>query len=87
MFGGLALTFIFDRYRIGEKLTLRQSWLAALSVSVFGIVVEFIQNAMHIGRSGDIADAIADIIGAFAAVPLCYWLHWIDVVVKHRAGK
>ncbi|MDE6091000.1 MAG: VanZ family protein [Duncaniella sp.] len=87
MFGGLALTFIFERYRIGKKLTLGQSFMAATIVSVFGIAVEFIQNAMHIGRSGDIADAIADIIGAFAAVPLCYWLHWIDVVVKHRSGK
>lgn len=84
MFGGLALTFIFERKRIDKALTLKQALLASAVVSLFGIAVEFIQDAMHMGRSGDIFDSIADTVGAFAAVPLCYLLHWIDVVVKHR---
>lgn len=85
MFGGLALTFIFERKRIGRPLTLRQALLASVVVSIFGIAVEFIQDAMQMGRSGDIYDGLADTAGAFAAVPLCYALHWIDVVVKHRS--
>lgn len=84
MFGGLALTFIFERKRIGKPLTLSGALITAALVTAYGISVEFIQEAMHLGRSGDIADSIADGIGAFAAVPLCYLLHWIDVVVKHR---
>ncbi|MCM1356476.1 MAG: VanZ family protein [Staphylococcus sp.] len=84
MFGGLALTFIFERKRIGKPLTLSGALIVAAAVTAYGISVEFIQEAMHLGRSGDIADSIADAIGAFAAVPLCYMLHWIDVVVKHR---
>ncbi len=84
MFGGLALTFIFERKHIGRPLTLRHAFLASVVVSIFGIAVEFVQDAMQMGRSGDIYDGLADIAGAFAAVPLCYALHWIDVVVKYR---
>lgn len=84
MFGGLTLTYIFERKRMGKALSVRKALLAAAIVSLFGVAVEFIQAAMDMGRSGDIFDGIADTVGAFAAVPLCYALHWIDVVVKHR---
>lgn len=84
MFGGLTLTYIFERKRMGKALSVRKALFAAALVSLFGVAVEFIQAAMDMGRSGDILDGIADTVGAFAAVPLCYALHWIDVVVKHR---
>lgn len=84
MFGGLALTFIFERHIAGKCLSIGRALIASLAVTLFGIAVEFIQNAMGLGRSGDWADGLADAIGAFAAVPLCYALHWINVVVKHR---
>lgn len=84
MFGGLALTFIFERHIAGKRLSIGRALIASLAVTLFGIAVEFIQNAMGLGRSGDWADGLADAIGAFAAVPLCYALHWINVVVKHR---
>lgn len=87
MFGGLALTYIFERHRAGRTLNLRGAFIAVIWICVCGIAVEFMQNAMHIGRSGDIADAVADTIGAFAAIPLCYALHWINIVVKHGSGK
>lgn len=87
MFGGLALTYIFERKRIGHPLDVRSALKVSLLVSVFGIAIEFIQEAMHLGRSGDMLDGIADITGAFAAVPLCYVLHWVDVVVKNRPRK
>ncbi|MCM1075851.1 MAG: VanZ family protein [Bacteroides sp.] len=84
MFGGLTLTYIFERMRGHRPLTLRQALLAATVVSAFGIIIEFLQDGMNLGRSGDIMDAIADTVGAFAAVAVCYCLHWIDIVVKHR---
>lgn len=87
MFGGLALTYIFERKRMGKTLDLHGALKASAWVAVFGIVVELIQEAMDIGRSGDALDGLADIIGAFAAVPLCYTLHWIDIVVKNRPRK
>lgn len=87
MFGGLTLTYIFERKRALIPLTLYQSLISAMFVSLFGIAIEFLQEAMDSGRSGDIADGISDIIGAFSAVLLCIMLHWIDVVVKNRPGK
>lgn len=84
MFGGLAITFIFERFRMKRPLGIREAVLACLEVSVFGIVIEFVQQGMNAGRSGDIFDAVADIFGAFAAIPLAMLLHWIDVVVKNR---
>ncbi|MDE5826967.1 MAG: VanZ family protein [Duncaniella sp.] len=87
MFGGLALTYIFERWRDGKTLSIRGALIVSAIVSIFGIVIEFIQEAMDLGRSGDILDGLADITGAFAAVPLCYALHWIDIVVKNRPRK
>lgn len=84
MFGGLALTFFFERKRLDKALNVRQALVAAAVISLFGIAIEFIQDAMGLGRSGDWADSLADTIGAFAAVPVCYALHWINVIVKHR---
>lgn len=87
MFGGLSLTYIFERYRIGKILTLKGAVITAIIVSVFGIAVEFIQDAMDMGRSGDLYDALADTIGSFAAIPLCIALHWIHIIVKDGAKK
>lgn len=87
MFGGLAFTYIFERKRGGNPLNIRQAIIAAAVVSVFGICIEFIQDAMNLGRSGDWTDGIADTVGAFAAIPICKALHWINVVVDNRSGK
>ncbi|MDE5960562.1 MAG: VanZ family protein [Duncaniella sp.] len=87
MFGGLALTYIFERKRDRRPLSLKGALITASAATLFGIAVEFIQDAMNLGRSGDMADALADAVGAFAAVPLCYCLHWINVVVKHSPRK
>lgn len=84
MFGGLSLTYIFERKCMGKRLSLSNAALACLAVIAFGVVIEFIQSAMGLGRSGDMADAIADAIGAFGALPVCCLLHWVDVVVKNR---
>lgn len=87
MFGGLALTYIFERKRDRRPLSLKGALITASAATLFGIAVEFIQDAMNLGRCGDMADALADAVGAFAAVPLCYCLHWINVVVKHSSRK
>lgn len=87
MFGGLALTYIFERKRDRHPLSLKGALITASAATLFGIAIEFIQDAMNLGRSGDWADVVADGVGAFAAVPLCYCLHWINVVVKHSSRK
>ena len=85
MFGGLTGSFIFDRYRIERKLSLRSALLTALISSLLGAVIEYMQCAMQMGRSGnDIYDIMANTLGSFAAVPVCVWLHWINVIIDRR---
>lgn len=83
MFGGLAITYFFDRFRSKKILNMQGALIVSLIVSITGTAIELVQQWMDAGRSGDIYDAIADTIGAFAAIPLAAWLHWVHVVVKH----
>ena len=41
MFGGLALTFIFERHIAGKCLSIGWALTASLAVTLFGIAVEF----------------------------------------------
>lgn len=86
MFGGLTGTFIFDRWRVSLPLRLRGAIITALCSTLFGALVEWLQYAMNIGRAGnDIWDALANTLGSFTAVPICYWLHWVNIKVKYRS--
>lgn len=85
MFGGLTGTFIFDRWRLGKTLSIRGALLTALCSALVGGIIEWLQHAMNLGRTGnDIYDALANTLGAFTAVPICVWLHWVHIVVKNR---
>lgn len=82
MFGGLTGTYIFDRWRIGKPVNMRGALITALFSAALGILVEYLQYAMELGRAGnDVYDAIANTLGAFTAVPVCRALHWIDITV------
>lgn len=70
MFGALCGTVIFDFWRIHRPLSLSYAILVAAVVSSFGALIEMLQDAMDLGRSGDIYDLIADAAGAFLAVAL-----------------
>lgn len=86
MFGGLTGTFIFDRWRIGHPLCVWQALLVALCSALLGALVEYLQYAMHFGRTGnDPMDVLANSIGSFTAVPICRMLHWINIIIKHRS--
>ncbi|MDE5650146.1 MAG: hypothetical protein K2O30_07845 [Duncaniella sp.] len=85
MFGGLTGTFIFDRWRLCKTLSIRGALLTALCSALLGGIIEWLQHAMNLGRTGnDIYDALANTLGAFTAVPICVWLHWVHIVVKNR---
>lgn len=86
MFGGLTGTYIFDRWRASHPCGIKGALLTALMSAIFGCVVEWLQAYMQMGRTGnDVWDAMANTAGAFTAVPICYALHWIHIVVKHRS--
>lgn len=80
MFFGLALCLAIDLKRRGLK---RESdrinrFLPPMLSAVAGGVIEIIQMAMGIGRSGDILDFVADTAGAFLSltvIPIVFrWL-------------
>lgn len=66
MFGGLATVLIWDTLRGRGKHRPATVWLwAAASSTVFGGIVEVLQDMMGLGRSGDGMDLLADMSGAF----------------------
>ncbi|MDE6858955.1 MAG: VanZ family protein [Duncaniella sp.] len=85
MFGGLTGTFIFDRWRLGKTLSIHGALLTALCSTLLGGIIEWLQHIMALGRTGnDIYDALANTLGAFTAIPICIWLHWVHIIVKNR---
>ena len=78
MFGVLTGSFLYDRWRFNRQLALRGALIVALCSALIGGVVEWLQSAMDLGREGnDPLDALANALGAFAAVPICAALKWI----------
>lgn len=90
MFGGLSGTYIFDRYRMSHPLTMRGALLTALVSALLGALVEYLQYAMNLGRTGnDIYDALANALGAFCAVAVCRLLRWtksdrVNIIIDNR---
>lgn len=74
MFGGLAFVAAIDlarkRKRCYRSLTRRGVIAVALSVALFGGGVEIAQDAMDMGRGGDIYDFIADVAGVVIGIYL-----------------
>ncbi len=80
MFAGLTLAIFFDlglrQYKRGQSAAythLRYVEVAAI-VIIFGLLTEFLQEAIGAGRDGDILDWCADLAGtllALAIVPRC----------------
>lgn len=85
MFGSVACAALWDWGRRAGCIT-RRLWLAvALTVSLFGGLIELAQSAMPYGRSGDWADWLADMVGAFF-LPLMLWRvirRFVDVYNFH----
>lgn len=78
MFGGLTAVFLFDygRTQGWRKITLPLAAAAGVFCGLFGIGLEYVQETMHIGRSKDFLDMVADMLGA--VVTAMAWL-----CVKH----
>ncbi|MCH5240384.1 MAG: VanZ family protein [Muribaculaceae bacterium] len=73
MFGGFAVMLMLDRQRKNHwrPISLPFALLSIIAASFFGIIIEFLQASMGLGRSFEAVDVVADIIGAFL-FPLLY---------------
>ena len=65
-------------------------WVIAIGLLFMGIAIEFAQNAMHLGRVGDVGDAIANTIGVAIGLILSLagvgrWTQWVESLAGIRA--
>ena len=58
---------------LGAKAFPGRPWLLAIVLAVNGIGVEFLQQAMGVGRRGEVLDALANTLGIAAGLGLI-WL-------------
>ena len=60
-------------------------WRIVLCYLLFGVLIELLQGAMHVGRNADIHDVYADTTGVvlgvvLALTPLGRWPKWIEAL-------
>jgi VanZ family protein len=61
-------------------------WRVAISLCLMGILIEFAQGAMQLGRQADVLDVIANSSGIVAGLLLCWmglgaWPQWVESLV------
>lgn len=69
MFAFLAWLAMLDT-SFRRPLSLRMAWIIAIAAALFGGLTELLQGSMGVGRTAELADFIADTVGALLAVPL-----------------
>ncbi|MCM1310560.1 MAG: VanZ family protein [Bacteroides sp.] len=67
MFAAMYSTLYIDLWR-GHKPNRVKRWLLGLPVAAFGGIIELLQQAMHMGRGGDVYDFAADCCGMVLAI-------------------
>ncbi|MCM1484476.1 MAG: GNAT family N-acetyltransferase [Muribaculaceae bacterium] len=82
MFGTLAAVWWWEecRRRGLAKATIHMLWLPVVASIAIGGIVELLQDAMNMGRSAELADFIADSLGAIC-LPLILW-RLIDYMLR-----
>ena len=78
MFGGLALVIMLDSQRKSGWYPLSRGavWLSALLAALTGVLIEFLQLWMGLGRGFELADMEADTIGAIVFA-------WFWIMTQH----
>lgn len=62
-------------------------WLIALGLFIMGVLIEFAQGAMHMGRQADVLDVVANSTGIVAGLLLCWfglgtWIQRVESLVS-----
>jgi len=61
-------------------------WIIAVGLGVLGVLIEFAQGAMQLGRQADAIDVVANSTGIVAGLALCWfglggWVQWVEALV------
>ncbi|MFT3826771.1 MAG: VanZ family protein [Chitinophagaceae bacterium] len=67
LFGGIVLSWGFYYYKLDNEQWRRSLWFAAGFTILLGIILEFVQRYLIVGRSFDSYDIVADAVGALTA--------------------
>lgn len=67
-----ALYFDWSKERLPLKMIVEKVLIIAIISLSLGIVIEFLQTGMGLGRTGSVADVAADAAGAIAGAFLAY---------------
>ena len=74
MFFVLSVSLYFDwaKQRLPMKMNVQKVVVIAIISLSLGVVIEFLQTGMGMGRSGSVGDAAADAAGAFIGAFIAY---------------
>ncbi|MET0534766.1 MAG: VanZ family protein [Steroidobacter sp.] len=61
-------------------------WIIAIGLCILGVLIEFAQGTMHLGRHADPMDVVANSTGIVAGLLVCWfglggWAQWIESLV------
>ncbi len=80
MMMGVVMALSFDYIRKGQHIKMSPLILCSFSFAtvLFGVIIEFLQDYMNIGRSKDLFDFIANVIGTIVGTVIAkFWLRKI----------
>ena len=65
----------------------RQYWILVLALLAFGAAIEVAQGVMHLGRTADVMDWLADAGGVAVGLVAClaglgHWVAWLERLVR-----
>jgi VanZ family protein len=66
--------------------------IIAAGLCLLGVLIEFAQGAMHLGRHADAMDVVANGTGIVAGLALCWiglggWAQWVEALVTKAAVR
>lgn len=65
MYWVMTLVFMVDwaKFRYPKKITVSSMWVCAVVAFAFSLLMEYLQDAMNLGRAASVNDVIANFIG------------------------
>lgn len=84
MFGVIAAAVMYDWQRSGPRRCLSAAAIVVIAIgtALFGAATEWMQDAMHVGRSFEWGDMAADAAGALVAALIAFKLHPLSTANK-----
>jgi VanZ family protein len=85
LFGSLAfsLFYHFEKLKAERHKTVRTKAFILISCMLYGIAMEYYQKYFVPSRGFEVADMLADTIGAILALPIFTWLNKKSVIKRH----